>query len=137
MVVMKSKKCVQCNDLLTAEEISCIPSEWQTLKVQVSMQRNFHPLAVYGSILQRQEDSLKHIGTLLKLMLTVSPSTAACERLFSQMNIIKSPLRTHLTQENLQNQMQIVVCVPEFSKFDPLPAVHHWLKSGNRHIQHK
>ena len=49
----------------------------------------------------------------------------------------KEPSQECLTQENLQNQMQIVVCGPEFSKFDPLPAVHHWLRSGYRHIQHK
>ena len=129
--------CDHCNDLLTEEEVSSIPNEWQTLKVQVSMQRTNHPLAVYISILQRKEDSVKHISALLQLLLTISPSTAACERLFSQMNIIKSPLRTRLTQANLQSQMRIVVSGPEFSKFDPLPSVEEWLKSGHRHIRHK
>ena len=129
--------CEHCNDLLTEEEVNSIPNEWQTLKVQVSMQRTYHPLAVYISILQRKEDSVKHINALLQLLLTISPSTAACERLFSQMNLVKSPLRTRLTQENLQSQMRIVISGPEFSKFDPLPSVEEWLKSGHRHIRHK
>jgi hypothetical protein len=129
--------CEHCNDLLTEEEVLSIPSEWQTLKVQVSLQRTYHPLAVYTSILQRKEDSVKHISALLQILLTISPSTAACERLFSQMNLIKSPLRTRLTQENLQSQMRIVVSGPDFSMFDPLPSVEEWLKSGHRHIRHK
>lgn len=111
--------CKYCNDLLTEEEIASIPSEWHTLKVQVALQRTYHLLAVYTSILQRKEDSVKHISALLQLLLTISPSTAACERLFSQMNLVKSPLRTRLTQENLQCQMRILVSGPDFSKFDP------------------
>ena len=129
--------CEHTKDLLTEEEVTSIPHEWQTLKVQASMQRHCHPLAVYSSILQRQEDSVKHISALLQILLTVSPSTAACERLFSQMNLVKSSLRTRLTQENLQNQMRIVVSGPDFSQYDPLPSVEEWLKSGHRHIRHK
>ena len=92
-------------DVLTEDGVKLAPDQWQTLKVQVSMQRKYHPLAVYSSILQRQEESLMHISTLLNLLLTVSPSTTSCERVFSQMNLIKTSLRTRLTQENLQNQM--------------------------------
>ena len=33
--------------------------------------------------------------------------------------------------------MRIVISGPEFSKFDPLPSVEEWLKSGHRHIRHK
>lgn len=33
--------CEHCNDLLTEEEVNSIPNEWQTLKVQVSMQRTY------------------------------------------------------------------------------------------------
>ena len=76
-------------DVLTEDGVKLAPDQWQTLKVQVSMQRKYHPLAVYSSILQRQEESLMHISTLLNLLLTVSPSTASCERVFSQMNLIK------------------------------------------------
>ena len=92
---------------------------------------------IYMCILQRKEDSVKHISALLQLLLTISPSTAACEKLFSKMNLVKSPLRTRLTQENLQSQMSIVSSGPEFSEFDPLPSVEEWLKSGHRYICHK
>ena len=129
--------CQYYNDVLTEDEVKLAPDQWQTLKVQVSMQRKYHPLAVYSSILQRQEESLMHISTLLSLLFTVSPSTASCERVFSRMNLIKTSLRTRLTQENLQNQMRIVVNGSSFQEFDPDPSVMQWLKSANRHITHK
>ena len=128
--------CQYYSDVLTEDEVKLAQDQWQTLKVQVSMQRKYHPPAVYSSILQRQ-DSLMHISTLLSLLLTVSPSTASCERVFSQMNLIKTSLRTILTQENLQNQIRVVVNGSSFQEFDPDPSVMHWLKSANRHITHK
>ena len=73
--------CQYYSDVLTEDEVKLAQDQWQTLKVQVSMQRKYHPLAVYSSILQRQE-SLMHINTLLSLLFTVSPSTASCERVF-------------------------------------------------------
>ncbi|XP_067656447.1 zinc finger protein 862-like [Haliotis asinina] len=129
--------CDEYSDILTDEERSSIPSEWQTLKVQVSMQRKSHPLAVYTSILQRQEESVKHILVLLNMLVTVSPSTAACERLFSNMNFVKNSFRTRLTQQNLQNQMRIIVSDTQLEDFDPLQAVEFWLQSGHRHITHR
>lgn len=115
--------CLQCSDVLSEDEVKLIPYEWQTLKVQVSMQRQYHPLTVYSSILQRKEESVKNIGVLISLVLTISPSTASCERLFSSMNMLKSSIRTHLTQENLQNQIRIVVSGKPLEDYDPLPAV--------------
>ena len=53
------------------------------------------------------------------------------------MNLVKNVLRTRLTQENLQHQMRIVIDGEPFELYGPLPAVEHWLKSGNRHITHK
>ncbi|KAG2468632.1 EIPR1 protein, partial [Polypterus senegalus] len=51
----------QYSDFLTDEEVKHVPSEWQALKLQISMQRQYHPLAVYGSVLLRKEVSLKNI----------------------------------------------------------------------------
>lgn len=121
--------CQHYSDLLTNDEAQQAPLQWQTLKVQVSMQRQYHPLAVYSSVLQR--------NVLLTIILTVSPSTASCERLFSNMNLVKSTYRTRLTQENLQHQMRIVVDGASLQEFNPLPAVELWLSSSNRHITHK
>ena len=86
--------CQYYSDVLTEDEVKLAPDHWQTLKVHFSMHRKYHPLAVYSSFLQRQEESLVHISTLLSLLFIVSPSTASCERVFSQMKLIKTSLRT-------------------------------------------
>ncbi|VDI36237.1 Hypothetical predicted protein [Mytilus galloprovincialis] len=124
--------------VISDEESKNAQEEWQTLKVQVSFQKDNHQLIVYCDLLKRQQDdSLRNIKVLIEIMLTISSSSAAYERVFSQMNIIKSPLRSKLTQENLQNQMQIVVNGVSIKEFDPRPSVIYWLKSGNRHLTHK
>ncbi|CAG2191828.1 unnamed protein product [Mytilus edulis] len=130
--------CQLFSGVISDEESKNAQEEWQTLKVQVSFQKDNHPLIVYCDLLKRQQDdSLRNIKVLIEIMLTISSSSAACERVFSQMNIIKSPLRSKLTQENLQNQMQIVVNGVSIKEFDPRPSVIYWLKSGNRHLTHK
>lgn len=70
-------------------------------------------------------------------MLTISPSTAACERAFSHMNLCKTPQRSCLSQDNLQHQMRIVINGPSLDAFEPTASVLYWLKSGKRHIIHK
>ena len=61
------------------------------MKVKVSLQRIVHPLVVYREIIQRNESTLSAVGELVKIMFTISPSSAACERVFSTMNIVKNP----------------------------------------------
>ena len=129
--------CQEYSAILTEDEISCIPSEWQKFKIQISKQRQSHHLDVYPSLLQRKDESLKHICVLVDLLLTISPSTASCERLFSSMNLVKNPSRTRITQDNLQHQMRIVVNGEPFESYDPQPAVEHWLRSSHRHITHR
>ena len=129
--------CGHFSDVLTEEECSKIPEQWQTLKVKASLQRMNHPLGVYQDMVKRCEGTIVQITALLRLMMTVSPSTAACERAFSQMNLCKTSHRSCLTQDNLQHQLRIVIDGPELAKFDPVSSVLYWLKSGNRHITHQ
>ncbi|KAH3888791.1 hypothetical protein DPMN_012831 [Dreissena polymorpha] len=55
------------------------------------------------------------------------------------MNIVKTPTRSVLKQENLVNQMRIVLCGPEIKDFDPSSAVLHWFSSGqgSRNLTYK
>lgn len=130
--------CQLFSDILSETEVKEIPAEWQSLKVQISLQKHDNPLPVYIDVMKRVHDyTHKNIRTLVAIMLTVSPSTAACERVFSNMNIVKNPQRSKLTQDNLQNQMRIIANGVSVSEFDPKPCVSHWLKTGNRHLMHK
>ena len=57
----------------------------------------------YESLIGNKENvqHLKHVLVLLIIMLTISPTTAECERGFSLVNNIKSNIRTSLKQETL------------------------------------
>lgn len=127
--------CQMFSGVLSEEESKNALVEWQYLKVQASYQKGNHPLIVYCDLLKRQDDNLKNIRILTEIMLTISPSSAACERVFSQTNLAKSPLRSKLNQN--QNQMKIVIAGVSVKDFHPRPYVVYWLKSDNRHIVHK
>ena len=49
------------------------------------------------------KDCIKYILPLVNIMLTISPSTAECERGFSTMNRVKTQGRTSMNQSLLQN----------------------------------
>ena len=89
--------------------------------------------------MQLQENTFVNISSLIELLLTVSPSTAACERSFSSMNHIKTPYRSTLSQDNLQNQMRIVLSGPSLQDYDASDSVDYWLNSckGGRHLFHQ
>jgi hypothetical protein len=104
---------VQCyENIMSEEDKANIPSEWQQLKVRLSMQKIGHPLAVLTQILQSNEKTFVHIATLIEMLFAISPSTAECELSFSSMNLIKTPSRSSMSQANLLNQMRIVMSGP-------------------------
>ena len=85
------------------------------------------PLDVYANLLSSRPDSLKHILVLVELMLSLSPSTAKCERCFSAMNRIKTNLKTRMEQRTLSDLLRIKGMDCEINDFDPNPAIEAWL----------
>ena len=66
---------------------------------------------------------------------TIPVSTAACERGFSKMNIICSPLRSRLTVPHMSSLMFISICGPPVALWEPLLYVKHgWLTADD--LQH-
>ena len=63
-------------------------------------------------------------------MLTLSPSTAECERQFSSMNRIKTSLHNRLSDDSLQALMKINYDGPSDDDFDPGEAINKWFTSG-------
>jgi hypothetical protein len=61
---------------------------------------------------------------------TLPVSTAACERGFSRMNVICSPLQTQLTIKHISSLMFIAMVGPPMNAFDPAPYVTSWLAKG-------
>lgn len=88
---------VQCivdhyKEQLSEEECNKIPQEWVVLKSYVVHFCGRPLLPVYGELLRDRPARFQNILVLVDLMLTLSPSTAECERQFSSMNRIKTAL---------------------------------------------
>ena len=70
-------------------------------------------------------------------MLTLSPSTAECERQFSSMKRIKTALRNRLSNDSLQALMKTNCDGPSVNDFDSEEGINKWFitsEPGGRHI---
>ena len=70
--------------VLTEQELASIPSEWVDLKLMVARRRSESP---------SRPKCIQNVLSLVKIMMTVSPSTATVEQCFSHMNLIKTNLK--------------------------------------------
>ena len=69
---------------------------------------------IYGEVLKENDSDLKNKNVLVNLMLTISPSTAACERGFSWMNRQKTKGLSKLSGDALEDIMRINIDGPKF-----------------------
>ena len=118
----------------SAEEADCMIEEWPILRDRVSTHQQNELILVYSDLLKEACTELKSI-----LIMTISASTAACERGFSAMNRGKSILRTRLVNRTLEDILRISVVGPSLGNFDAISSVKTWLSSANkRHLsRHK
>ena len=65
-----------------------------------------------------------------KDMLTISLTTAECERGFSSVNNIKITARTSMKQEALSSLVRIKVDGPDLMEYNPTESIINWLNSG-------
>ncbi len=91
------------------------------------------------NLLSENPEHLSHIFLLVKLMLTLSPSTAICERGFSCMNWVKTTHRTSLQPETLNDCMQLSINGESVESFCPDKAISFWMFSGkgSRHLEQR
>jgi len=71
-----------------------------------------------------------HLQKLINAVHTLPVSTAACERGFSQMNLICTPTRTLLSVEHMSALMFINISGPPLAQWCPLAYVKSWLGKG-------
>ena len=128
------------SDVLTEEEIREIPNQWPDFKIWMAGHRGrSHLLDLYSDLVKENPQHLQHILVLVQLLLTLSPSTASCERGFSCMNRVKNSQRTCLHNDILNDLMQLSANGCEVDEYSPDKAVEHWFFSGKgtRHLSHK
>lgn len=95
------------SNLLSDVEKEGAVFQWQELKIYLFSHQAMKPLDIYANLLSSRPDSFKHILVLVELMLSLSPSTAKCEKCFSAMNRIKTNLKTRMEQRTLSHLLRI------------------------------
>ena len=83
---------------LTEEEKTSIIAQWPALHTRLVREKAMSPNDAFSNLLASRPDDVKDSLILLDLMLTLSPSTAKCERGFSTMNHLKSNLQTTVSE---------------------------------------
>ncbi len=121
-------------EVLTDDEKENIASEFCGLKSRLKdrrMRTSSDVLSAYTGLIRLAPLNLKHIITLIKIMMTLSVSTAEVERGFSALNRIKTPQRATMSQPCLQNHLMVSMNTAEVGKYDAgTHEINHWLSSG-------
>ena len=65
-------------------------------------------------------------------MLTLPATSTACERGFSHVKLIKSEMRSTLSEQMLSNSVVIKLHSSPIAEFDPKPAIEYWLAQKER-----
>ena len=121
---------------LTDDEACAIPLEWLLLRCRILPLRTHCVLDVYRDLMLENDEEIRNIIILVKLMATISPSTAACEHGFSAMNREKNSLRTSLSDARLQDILRICINGVSLDEFDSESALEQWLSvAKKRHLQ--
>lgn len=128
--------------LLSQEEQESASDQWLNLKLQVNRLKKRSILETYETVMGSDPSceefkSIQNIIPIVNVMLTISPSTAECERGFSTMNRIKTQSRTSMSQSTLQNLIRISVDGPSMQDFSATKSIIHWMDSskGTRHVK--
>ena len=108
--------------------------EWMRLK---QAGKHLAASSVYDllQIINCNPDAYSSINTLVKLSLTLPLSSAACERGFSHLNIIKTKYRSRLSHARLSALMHSHLSKKTTETFDPKPAVDQWMETANRRLK--
>ena len=130
------RKLVQYFGHLTEKEKESILDQWPMLRTRLSRQRANNPVGVFANLLASRSDDVKECLVLLDLMMTLSPSTATCERSFSAMNQLKSNVRSRISQRSLVDFMRVRSADVSSKEYSSGPAISHWILDAKtkRHI---
>ncbi|KAG1651875.1 Acid sphingomyelinase-like phosphodiesterase 3b [Nymphon striatum] len=121
--------------LLSAEERNAAISQWPALNTKISRRQEAKLLDVYSSLLQSRPDDVCSCLALVEIMLSLSPSTATCQRGFSAMNKLKTDRKTRMGQKTLDSLLRILHMQSSAADICPGPAIEYFLSKGSRHMQ--
>ncbi len=122
-------------DYITEEEGERCVRQWPLFRSRVSRLRVENVYDVYVDMLQENGNDMDCMLILLKLMMTISSSTCACERGFSCMNMQKTNTKISMSNDTLNDIIVISVNGPSITEFDAIQAVDNWIASGKRRLE--
>ena len=119
-------------------ELEEIRNEWILLKCKI-YDKNFEldnwKNLSWARINIMWSTELPNLLKLVDLILSISSSTAECERGFSAMKRIKSSERSLLKLKTLDDLMMIHMNSKDCSLFDPVPGIETWMTKKQRYIK--
>ena len=111
-------------------ETDDIESEWTMLKKDIS--ENEIKFETWKDVCDVYSGCYPNILALMDLISTFSPSSAEAERGFSQMKLLKTKIRSNLSQGSLNDLLLTKMHAPVTKKYDPTDAIHLWNNDGAR-----
>ena len=125
------------NAFISKEEAALAPRQWLVFRNKVSRFRTDEVITVYIDMMREKDEDISAMLVLLEIMMTLSSSTAACERGFSCMNLQKTNIRTSLLNQTLDDILRISIDGPPVSQFKASEHVISWNSSskGKRHLE--
>ena len=121
------------SSVLTEEEQTAIPHEWPAFTASVKARKRTKTAhEILSDMLGSNPEDICNLLILVRIMVTLSPSSASVERGFSQMKALKSVRRSRMHNSTLSALMRINHMRQSLHEFDPLPAVRKWLTARKR-----
>ncbi|KAG1667874.1 Coronin-7 [Nymphon striatum] len=77
-------------------------------------------------------EDYSNILSLVDLILSLPVKSAECERVFSNMKLVKSDWRSVLKSKNLSDQLMVILATNDIDQYDPLPAIRLWNSAGSK-----
>ena len=119
-------------------EEDAVKAEWELFKVLLSTTYASLPHYKVMKLLvanQTLGSLYPNLCKLAQICLILPVSTADCERAFSTMKRVKTPLRNRLNTKILDALLRIRIEGPDMSDFDFELALNNWAKLRNRRIK--
>ena len=101
--------------------------------VQESTMHKSNPKALLQNLCANSKTET--LTKILARILVCKPHSADCERLVSAYNTVKTNSRNRLERETISNYLYVNINMPVLSKFDPRPAVRHFIDEKRRRVK--
>ena len=107
---------------------------WATLKQSAKRLADSSVYDLVNIVKTSNPETYSNIWKVILLSLTLPLSSAACERGFSHLNIIKNKYRSCLSDSRLSSLMHIHLSKMTTETFDQKPAVDLWMQTADRRL---